>query len=553
MTDSLKQKQIKLKKLLAKKSALESEIKKKAADIEPTNFGLPDLLREQESDEDDKQFAHRQNCEIRDFISDQIWIEKDGKRLKFILIPQMVEYIADCFYGRVNQTILWKPRGCGGSLCGALIVWLTLVYHKMSFTIIAGSGEQAQVVFNYVTNYFKCFPTFKKALYTKEPTTTKILLKSGVKFQASTASEKAVRGKHTAGLAIDEAAQKQAGTDEILSAAMQGPMSEKKYLILLFSTMHLPTGLFVDVWDYAEEKGFNRYKWDVIDCMEKCSLPYECLENCPLTTRIEVQNPDGTIKEIRYRGCQGKARHTMGFMPFEKVLQAKEMNRGTDVYETEFLCERPELSACIYSVGLVDEAIKACPVDNGYPYLEHIDGDPMAIGIDWGIGQTFMTLLSKGEHAVKILETISMTNQLIEPVEKVIDGWLTKYMPGSERDRYGGATIPVYADASHPYNNGILSNKGYFINPVKFNMFKDFGIANLTQYFNQRRIRIHPDNSLLIRQLKGYRRGKDGKPVKKNDHGPDALLCGMLEFVYSEHWDDSDGIIDNSITVTKIK
>ena len=70
----------------------------------------------------------------------------------------MLEFLSDLFFERVQQAILWKPRGGGGSLAAAILIWLMMVYRNKSFIDMAGSGEQAKRVYEYTTQFWYCVP-----------------------------------------------------------------------------------------------------------------------------------------------------------------------------------------------------------------------------------------------------------------------------------------------------------------------------------------------------------------------------------------------------------
>ena len=84
-----------------------------------------------------------------------------------------------------------------------------------------------------------------------------------------------------------------------------------------------------------------------------------------------------------------------------------------------------------------------------------------------------------------------------------------------------------------------LENAGFEVRRVAFNRYKDLGIANLERYFDHRKIRIadRGDLKVVLRQLMTYHRDDKGNVVKKDDHGPDALLCAMLAFLFIDEFD----------------
>lgn len=73
---------------------------------------------------------------------------------------------------------------------------------------------------------------------------------------------------------------------------------------------------------------------------------------------------------------------------------------------------------------------------------------------------------------------------------------------------------------------------------VPFNKYKDLGIENLQRYFDHRKIRIadRGDLKVVLRQLMTYHRDEKGNVVKKDDHGPDALLCAALPFLFIDEF-----------------
>jgi hypothetical protein len=536
---------------------LETEINHRELADKPTTYGLPDLNREQREDETQEEYIENQNQELRDFIT-KLYIPKDGRKVWIKLSPAMLEFIADMFYGRQNQAILWKGRGTGGSLCTAILMWLCLIYKSKSFTLMAGSSEQAKQMYQYTKGLWDCFPEMARNMLAAEPLQTETRLVNGTLLKIISASEKQARGKHNAGFVVDESCQEGEGTDRMISAAMQGAMSEPDYMIIMLSTFHHPIGLFQEVWDFADERGFGRYKWDVYDSMQKCDAGMEtatkddpcaleyCQTKCSLTEKKSLFDDMGDQISWKWRGCNGRARESQGFLPRKNVLIAKKMNRGTNVFAVEFENERPNWMRPVYDIEWVERSF----VDADYPppgtkILEK------SVGIDWGLeGQTAMILSALCDvptgppldptspnaalreppykRCVIILETEFMTGKLCAEAIRVLWGWA---------ERFGQEKFYVYGDASHPFNNLEVSNEGFDCRPVPFNKWKDFGIGNCIKYFtNPGRLFIRRSLTGFLEQLKRYRQNKQGKPVKKDDHGPDAFLCAMIHFRFEERF-----------------
>jgi len=541
---------------------IDAELDGRAKSQDPRSYGLPDLLRPAAEGETEAQLAERQDREIRDLIEKKLWVLKDARRLAIKLSPPMVEFISTMFYRRANQAILWKGRGSGGTLCAAILVWLCLVYHRMSFTSMAGSTEQAKLIYQYTKSFWECFPVLSASLLEVEPLMTETRLKNGVLLKIISASEKQTRGKHNPGFIVDESCQSSQNVDYLIQTAMQGAMSEPNSMVVVLSTFHYPIGLFQEIWDYAEERGFRRFNWNCYDSMAPCSegivtaTPGDpealefCRTQCPLTEKRPSLDPEGNQVGWRYAGCDGKGRHTRGFQKRENLILAKKMNRGTDVFENEYENNRPKWMRPIYDPTLVDGILVpeswpvVAPVDAEDPeaVAESLSGDrryeiaEKSVGIDWGLeGQTALVLSvlvrftrppsdpKKGlpdgppvDWCIGVLESEFLSGKLTSEAIKVLMMW---------QEMYGDKDFFVYGDASHPFNNLEVDQAGFNLMNVQFAKWKDYGVGNCVKYLvTPGKLFIRENLHTLLDQIKRYRRDKYGKPIKKDDHGPDAFM-----------------------------
>ncbi len=494
---------------------------------DPTDFGLPDLLEEGLS-------TQEQDRRLLSAIQDHLFINKDGRKLPIVVIPPMLEFLSDLFYERVQQAILWKPRGGGGSLAAAILIWLMMVYRNKSFIDMAGSGEQAKRVYEYTTQFWFCVPGLAEVLLEKDPLQSLTQLRNGVSLSCVPASEKAARGKHVPGFVADESCQEDARVGRVLQAAVQGVLSEPNFTIVLLSTFHVPFGFFQEAWDLAEERGFRRYKWDVYDCMARCEVGMEqatdadpdarcyCQLECPLTEVVADLGAGGEQVGEHFTGCNGKARRTAGHLSRDNVLKAKLLNRGTDVWAVEHECKRPTSSGMIYDPEQIQAAV--IPLND---FLRPGGAVRRAVGIDWGRFAVAVLAERATDHIAISEARIFDSRPIADLVAYLVD----------LRDRVG--EFIVYADAENAYGNLDCRNAGFEVVPVAFNKFKDEGIENLNRYFAHGRIRILGDGALetVVRQLLRYHKNDQGKIVKKDDHGPDALLCAMLAFPFVDEFD----------------
>lgn len=166
-----KPKSAKEKEILSQLLMLDQEIRRRESVGHPGHYGMPDLLFPKgfkqgyysadvnidtvkelegsdldggwvraplEKEETDEEYIQRQNRALRKFITENLFITKDGRKIYVHVIPQQLDFIADIFFKRVSKVILWKPRGGGGSLSAAVLIWILLVYRKVSVLDLAG-------------------------------------------------------------------------------------------------------------------------------------------------------------------------------------------------------------------------------------------------------------------------------------------------------------------------------------------------------------------------------------------------------------------------------
>lgn len=552
------------RELLSSLIHLDEAIKQRESYGHPGNYGLPDLLfpkgydagvydpfgKKVERtasmvedggwvrdkllyDETDEQYRLRQDRALERAVGTSLFILKDGRKVYIKFIPQLLNWVADVFFRRVSKAILWKPRGGGGSLSAAVLIWLLAVYRKRSILDVAGSAEQSKIVYDYVKEFWDCFSGLKEGLIDGEPYSTITRLRNGADIHCVPATEKQARGKHYATIFIDELCQENPQVEKAMRAALQGALSEPDPIVCLFSTFHIPQGLFQEYWDNAEEKGFTRYNWNVFDTMETCKLGLEnstdddpkALEhckNCFLTDRKTIKDTSGTAETVVYQGCFGQARKSDGWATFENVCEAKKLNIGTCVFDTEYACSRPGYSTCVYSPELIEDAL-IDPI-NTYPKECRF-----AVGIDWGIqsaGSLAITLAARCPEYVYLADAVFTDHTLVSAIADLLNRW---------RATYG--EFPVIADSSHPFNNYELKEAGFDVRPVSFGTWKKIGIENVSKYLVFHRIKINRLLLELIKQLKNYRRSESsGTIIKKSDHGVDSSMCVMLNFSFEDEF-----------------
>lgn len=539
----------KLKDKLRLINSLNKALYSKEAILDPSKFGLPDLMRKQTSAETDEEFYAWRKKEMLEFVEGRMYAFKEGKQIEIKLVPKMLDAIHDVFYGITPRVIWWKSRGGGGSLCAAIVIWLLMVYQQRDIINMAGSGGQAGNVYTYVKYFWDCFPKLSKALLTDAPLMKRTNLHTGAGLECITSSEMAGRGKHKSVIVVDEACQGIEKAEKSMESAISGTLSEDDAIVIMLSTFHHPIGLFQEYWDLAEEKGFAQHKWDIFDIMSPCRQGMECATKedpqalkycetkCPFSWEFEKRSPDGTLEEIQKQGCWGKARNSTGFMSYDKVVSAQKIHQGTNVFKIEFACERPSFNASIWNSELIDP-VKVKPEDMILPPHGQYE---VAVGVDWGFeGQTAIVVCIWTGQVIYVIESHFMTGKSVDEVMATLV---------DINGTYGD--FEVFADESHPFNNASLEDYGFCVNRVNFRVWKEIGISNITRFLISHKVRINKDMTTFLEQVKMYHRSKTGKPVKKQDHACDAWTACMLGFIFPELFPDLD--IGDPILMEKIR
>lgn len=529
-TEQADPKELPLRRKMAELEAIRKQRAERESVDKPQSYGLPDLLAPIQYLSEEKRHAI-ENERLGQFIESFLWFEKDGIRRKIKLIPEMLNFIADLFYQRTQFAILWKPRGGGGSLAAALVIWLFMVYRRKSWLDMAGSSKQAQVVYKYVSQFWDCVPGMEERLVKKRQITNTELA-NGAQLVCVACSEKQVRGEHRGGFCADESSQKDEGTNTRFEIAMQGVFSEADPVAMLASTFHHPFGFFQEYWDNAADKGFRRYKWDIFDSMQKCARGMEearpedplalnyCRTKCPLTERREVKDEQGNVLDVLYEECAGKARHSEGFNNFENVLMAKKMNSAGPVWKIEFCCQRPRVRGHVYSTDRVEAACVKT--------VEWKGSGLKAVGLDWGLlSQAVAVMVCEADSGAVALEAKVFEGESADEIAQHLLRWKVRY-----------GNFIVYADAEEGYGNQALTLAGLDVFPVHFGKWKRLGVDNLSLWLEYGKLKLLDDGDMrrvLIPQMKSLRRNQQtGKIRKVDDHGADALLCAMLAFDFLE-------------------
>lgn len=439
---------------------------------------------------------------------------------------------ASIWSGAHTRVIIKAPRGGGKSKLLGTIGFDFWYLKQRKVVNMGGSAVQAKIVYEYFRDYCDIAPSVTesiegvaKAIETEG--------KAGQYFSSVTASTKQVRGKHPDVLISDETCET---SDELIHAALPMVDSSQNPLVIMASTFHKIYGIFQETWDGAIERGYLRIQWDIFDV---------CKTFDPnIWEREDIKKIIG-IEKLKAH-AKGRTGDPQGYVKFENILQAWREKPTEDWFEVEYMGSRPSAAGLVLKPEDVDRAMYDAEADHRYDYVQ---GATVAIGIDWGFSS--MTAVTEVMlHLNEVVVLLDNRNYHQTASEDIIADIVKRVK--SKGIRF------IYADSAGKFENVALQNAlakeniGCAVIEVVFSKEK-FGtpgadgaigmIGNLRAHFEQGKIKIPkkfaPDEDGNIRasveanwQLKRYRyqEGTD-KPIKKDDHVPDSLMCALQHFM----------------------
>lgn len=260
-------------------------------------------------------------------------------------------YLADAFFDRVGDCVVWAPRGGGKTTLAAALTLLESVFKPNCGTrILGGSSTQSKYLYDYFREFLeKSFASEVAGRIGVEKTR----FVNGSEVAILTQSSRTVRGVHVPRLRLDEVEEFRA---DVLEAALfiphSGPNIPARTEML--STLHHPFGLMSGIIDDAPARQLKVYKWCLWEVIERCR-DRSC-SRCPLAD-----------------DCQGKARRGEGFYRIDDAV-AKKRLVSQESWESEMLCLRPSREGLFY---------------RGYDEDVHVAREPLVYRSDWELYRSF--------------------------------------------------------------------------------------------------------------------------------------------------------------------
>ena len=432
------------------------------------------------------------------------------------------DYLADGYFDRPGDAVVWANRGGGKTMLGAAATLLDLLFKAgIEVRILGGSLQQAERMYAHLRTLLDQ-PVLRKGsgVLATVPTQRRIMLQNGSKVELLSCSQRSVRGTRVQVLRCDEVEEMDS---EVWSAAQMVTRSAVcggrvvPGRIEALSTMHRPTGLMAEL-----TRADNRrlYRWNAMDVVAQCPPTISC-EGCKL-----------------WDDCGGRAKQASGYFPVQDLINQRD--RVSDrVWDAEMLCKRPTTLEAVYPT--FDPEVF---VEDAEPWLAQPCGAGGGVwfgGMDPGLRCPTVIMWAWatrcGSDAIlHIAGEYSATDQTVEANLAAADQVAAKHrLPSC------AALDVLSVDPAGHQRSGqtgksdvqVLRRAGCTVRTPKAPL--RLGIEAVLRRMDHGLLRIHPRCAGLIEALQSYRydarRPQREEPIKDGpDHACDALRYLVLAF-----------------------
>jgi len=272
------------------------------------------------------------------------------------------------------DAVVWANRTGGKTELSAIATLLDCIFKpNCQVRILAGSGEQASRMYQYLTEFLrKGFEQFIAGAIRK----TKCRFANGSAVEVLTQSATSVRGQHVQKLRCDEV---ELFDEDVFAASKFTTHSTHSVTAAMemISTMHRPYGLMQKIVTSAPQFGTPIFKWCIWEVIEKCN-DRNCSQ-CPLA-----------------EDCRGKAKRACGYLKIDDcITQMRRASRAG--WEAEMLCKKPSLENVVFAE--FDPAIHVKSVDYNPDF-------PLYRSFDFGFVNPFVCLWIQvdDEEMVRVID-----------------------------------------------------------------------------------------------------------------------------------------------------
>lgn len=437
-----------------------------------------------------------------------------------------LEFVAETFYDDDSTIIALANRSGGKTMNFSILDVLNSYYHQNCETATVGAiEEQAKKCYRYFQNWIMNKPIFAEQVISTLISRTD--WSNGSMVQILTGTVQSVNSPHPNKAFIDEIdLMKWDVLQEALSMAKSSDTIHGQ--TILTSTRKYAGGVMDTLLENARKRGIRTFQWCIWEVVEP--YPHDDSELCKEIELLFPEMPD----EIRTK--------TSGFYKWRDLI-AKRKNLDDDVWESQWLCTKPQRSglmypqfeASLYPKGNIEQHAydRRLPLyvfeDFGFgedhPNVNLFVQANMAMRKLHIFDELYLTAHTSDEVVKKVVEKLKEhgikivydTVRRVYKMQGIITGWVPDpagLVEIAERVKLG---VPILEKVEEPELYKIIN-----------------GAPLLRTMFKARDIRIDPRCGKLIEELLNYKKKRlpsgdfSDQPEKKNDHGPDGLRYGAI-------------------------
>ena len=492
------------------------------------------------------------------------WAEHVGTSLRGAPVPlEAFRYVhSKLLAGEMFRVVVEGPRGGGKTQWAATVEAMAYHFFGWSWVNMGASKEQAYRCYDHLKEFHKASASLQQFSESCQATRTQSVL--GNKIQVLAATETSFRGAHPSGVSppaiasrqllkggggctIDEAA---IVPDETIDDSKGVLSSANPSGLVQISTVGKRLGgRFYQLTKNPERYGYKRYAYDVFGVAKRC--PYECDKNCPIPEHFAKDYGRPGAPDHHKAYCGGKAHETDGWIAVDEIAQLfTELPRAA--FEREFMGIASADVGHVYREDLIDACVKeALNLKGGGLTSERFLRLEKSCGIDWGYaGQTCVVYVLRIKELRIPYRWLFFSRETYETIiEGVVDTCFRECVPEVLADsaepawnaylrKRVRARWEELADQAETEGRDSMTVHSVRVTPVVFSKWKAFGIGvcvrllerGLFAFVKSFLGRAVEGYGLAMEYLRGYRYDANGKPVKEDDHGPDAFLCANLRW-----------------------
>jgi hypothetical protein len=485
-----------------------------------------------------------------------------------VQFSEKTEEIFDAVYGdEIPHVVVKGPRGGGKTFIITLALGCRFVLKKDDVFHLAGSEEQAKNGFRYISEFITGQPRFEE--FVNDDLKTAATTCWGNWYKIAACSHTRVRGPHAGDphkamgyvqhggvLYTDEEAEI---PDDIVDAVRLVTNTANPRKWVRSSTAHKVAGRFAEVSSNPKKYGATLIQYDVLDVNETCT--HDCAK-CPMgiyfagalygskasrrmVERYGVRFPavpkrtiEGALAWVAWKEannfplhepaiCEGRAKmHRPGHVRMDAIFEDVRQSQSRSSDEVELFGRNR---------GIGNRVIEGAALERCLVWEPGEEEGEVVAGIDHGWNWMVICLVQVLAGKLRLLDVIYLRHMLMEEIETVLSGL---------RDEHG--LYRITADASHKRENAQMAEWGYEVTEVPFAQYKDSGVRWLKGVFERGQMEVpgriiegsgvgeigrdgryeFPSQGLRLffTQAMGWHTGANGKIVKRDDHGPDALI-----------------------------